>query len=185
MISVEDAGPRISERQLLRAARAGDRGAFADLVRLRVPASFQVAASVIGDDANAADAVQNAFVAAWRELPRLKDLDLFDPWLRRILINECRMQLRQAAHRPSVGDPEHLGELVGASPRSPRAEVLDLLDHAFDRLEPDERILLALYVLERRSLGEIAQALRMPQGTVKLRLHDAREALYLALESTG
>lgn len=186
MTSVEEAGVRVSERQLLRAARTGDRRAFGELVRARVPATFRLAASVLGDTANAVDATQNAFVAAWRELPRLQDLDRFDAWLQRILLNECRMQVRQAGNRLSIAeDPERLAALVGAAPDAPRAEVLDLLDEAFNRLEPDDRIMVALYVLERRSLGDIAEALRMPLATAKLRLHEAREALYVALETAG
>lgn len=180
--TVEQAETAVSERQLVKAARTGDRRAFGQLIRVRTPASFRLAAAILGDNALAVDATQNAFVAAWRELPRLRDLDRFDAWLERVLLNECRMQLRQAGDNRSVlEDPEHLGELVGAASDSPRGEVLNVLDRAFDRLEPDDRIMVVLYVVEHRSLGQIAEALHIPIGTAKVRLHEAREALYVAL----
>jgi RNA polymerase sigma-70 factor (ECF subfamily) len=173
----------VSQRQLLRAARAGDRRAFGELVRLKIPGSFRLAAGILGNEPDAADAVQNAFVAAWRELPRVSDLDGFDAWLRRILVNECRMQLRQTGRRSAVpNDSEGLGALVSSAPAmSARVEVLNVLERAFEQLEPDDRILVALQLLENRSLSEIADALHMPLGTAKVRLHEARQALHQEL----
>ena len=181
-VEVTDAGA-ISERQLLRAARSGDRRAFAELVRHKLPGSYRFAAGVLGSDADAADATQNAFIAAWRELPRYQDVDRFDAWLHRILVNECRMQLRSATSRGlPADDPERIGALVGATAgSSPRAEALDLLERAFEELAPDDRLLIVMHYLEHRPLAEAAVALRMPVGTAKVRLHEAREALERAL----
>jgi RNA polymerase sigma-70 factor, ECF subfamily len=172
----------VSERQRLRAARSGDLRAFGELVRLKLPETFRLAAAILGNEADAADATQNVFIAAWRELARSRDIDPFDGWLLKILINECRMQFRHAGRgRQRTDDPEDIGGLVGAAPTTPRAEALDLLERAFEALEPDDRVLVVLYVLEGRPLVEIAGALHMPPGTAKVRLHEARETLERAL----
>src|SRR5918994_3092378 len=167
---VADGG--VSDRQLLRGARNGDRRAFAELIRLKVPTSFRFAAAVLGNDADAADATQNAFIAAWRELPRFRDVDRFEPWLRRILVNECRMQLRHRGRgETGAPDPEGIGSLVGASAATnPRADALEALTHAFDRLDADDRILVVMQLLESRSIGDMAEAVRMPIGTTRVRL---------------
>ena len=87
------------DRELLVRARAGDREAFEQIVLAKGEPFFRTALAIVGNDADARDATQETFVAAWRSLPGLRDLDRFDAWLGRILINECRMSLR---HRRRV-----------------------------------------------------------------------------------
>jgi RNA polymerase sigma-70 factor (ECF subfamily) len=175
----------VSRRQLVAAARTGDREAFGQLMLATTPASYRLASAILGSD-DAADATQNALVAAWRELPRLRDPERFDPWFRRILVNECRMQLRrhgQSREVPLPDDPEGLGRLVGASRPLPQVEAVDLMERAFERLDPDDRVLIVLHHLDDRPLNEIAEVVHMPLGTVKWRLHEARRALLQALEA--
>jgi RNA polymerase sigma-70 factor (ECF subfamily) len=66
-----------------------------------------------------------------------------------------------------------------------RIEVLDLLESAFEGLDPDDRAMVVMHHLEDRPLAEIAEAMHMPVGTVKWRLHEARQALQRALEAVG
>src|SRR5688572_10612863 len=82
------------DRELLARARAGDREAFDLIVVTKGEAAFRTAAAILGNEADARDATQETFVAAWRRLADLRELDRFDAWLGRILINECRMALR-------------------------------------------------------------------------------------------
>lgn len=176
----------VSRRQLVAAARTGDREAFGQLMLATTPASYRLASAILGSDDAAADATQNALVAAWRELPQLRDPERFDPWFRRILVNECRMQLRrhgQSREVPLPDDLEGLGRLVGASRPLPRVEAVDLMERAFERLDPDDRVLIVLHHLDDRPLNEIAEVVHMPLGTVKWRLHEARRALLQALEA--
>ena len=175
----------------LRAARAGDTAAFEAIVATRIAGAYRLAAAILGRDADPADAVQNALVAAWRELPRLRELDRFDAWFHRILVNECRMQVRRTSRSREVnaGDAvnaawDRMDDLAQATTLD-RIEVLDLLEGAFQTLDPDDRAMVVMHHLEGRPLAEIAEALHMPVGTVKWRLHEARQALQRALEAVG
>ena len=175
----------------LRAARAGDPAAFEAIVATRIAGAFRLAAAILGRDADPADAVQNALVAAWRELPKLRELDRFDAWFHRILVNECRMQVRRTSRSREVfaGDAvnsswDQLDDLAQATTLD-RIEVLDLLEGAFQALDPDDRAMVVMHHLQDRPLAEIAEAMHMPVGTVKWRLHEARQALQRALEAVG
>ena len=83
------------ERSLVERARAGDADAFDQLVRGRIDAVYRVALAILGNGADARDATQDAFVSAWRNLPRLRDLERFDAWLHRITVNAAKMVLRR------------------------------------------------------------------------------------------
>ena len=194
------------ERELVDRARAGDRDAFDALVRPRVGTMYHTALAILGHPADADDATQEAFIAAWRRLDGLRDLDSFDGWLTRILVNACRSAIRRRTRRrvrelamapaPGAGLASGAGrsELVGegwldqvamSAPRFDEAAAdTDRFDRAFERLSVDERFLLVLHHLEGRPLAEIGLRLGIPPGTVKSRLHRARAALEAALAET-
>jgi RNA polymerase sigma-70 factor (ECF subfamily) len=133
---------------------------------------------------DAAGAAQDAFTAAWRELPRLRDPRGFDAWFDRILVNACRMQVRRhPAHGRAVGD-EALARLrtAAGSPTLDEAAVLDILDDGFELLDADDRAMLALWLVGARSVSDIGLVLHLPVGTVKWRLHEARRVLGSVLE---
>lgn len=177
------------DAKYIRAARAGDPVAFERLVAARIAAAYRLAAAILGYGADPADAVQNALVAAWRELPRLRDPEHFDAWFHRILVNECRMQVRSRSRAREVSfDDAGDGawdRLEAASPTATldRIEVLDLLEAAFEHLDAEDRAMVVMHHLEGRPLAEISSAMHMPVGTVKWRLHEARQALQRALEA--
>ena len=79
----------------VREARAGSTDAYELVVQGVIGWAYRVASAILRSEDAAADATQNALVAAWRELPQLREPEQFDPWFRRILVNECRMQLRR------------------------------------------------------------------------------------------
>jgi RNA polymerase sigma-70 factor (ECF subfamily) len=170
-------------------ARSGDTMAFESLIVPRLPGAFRLASAILGSEADAADATQNALLAAWRELPRLRGADHFDAWLHRILVNECRMQVRRRGRvREIPMGPEAGPDAQGAARTTAtldRIEVMDLLEDAFEQLDPEDRAMVAMHHLEDRPLAEIAASLHMPVGTVKWRLHEARQALQRALEAMG
>ena len=174
---------RLDDQGLLRRARGGDAKAFDAVAGARIPEAYRLAMAILGSEAAAADATRNALIAAWRELPRLRDLGQFDAWFRRILVNECRMQVRHQARR---GEVERIdaGPLMpppapaGARSTPELVEVLNLLERAFDRLGADDRAMVVLHHLEGRPIGEIAAILHMPIGTVKWRLHEAHGVLH-------
>jgi RNA polymerase sigma-70 factor (ECF subfamily) len=173
------------ERAAVERARAGDADAFASLVDRRIDALFRTAVAILRDEADARDAVQETLVGAWRELPALRDVDRFDAWLGRSLVNRCRSALRSRSRRrireisaademlPDRGDP-------GGGMADTLSNV-DAIRRAFDRLSAAERTVLVLHHVEQRPIAEIAPLLGVAPGTVKWRLHEARRALQHAL----
>ena len=184
---------RSPDEALVQRARLGDAAAFDRLVASRIDRCYRLAWSILLNDADAADATQDAFVAAWRELPRLRDASAFDGWLNRIVANAARMARRHrvrlrevAVASPSSSDegpePERADEPYA------RTEIDDVVDldaigRAFDRLKPHERAILTLHHVDERPVDEIARTLGIPAGTAKSRLHSARRALERAMEA--
>ncbi len=182
---------RLDDQGLIQRARDGGADSFEALAAGRIPVAYRLASAIVGSQAAAAAATQNALLAAWRELPNLRDLERFDAWFHRILVNECRMQVR---HQPRQHEVEIAGTGPDSVPSNPQGadastlqlvDVLDLLEGAFERLEPDDRAMVVLHHLEGRPLAEIAALLHMPVGTVKWRLHQSRDVLQHALEAVG
>jgi RNA polymerase sigma-70 factor (ECF subfamily) len=174
-----------TQTDLVQRAARGDRAAFEHLVAHRADQAFRTARAILGNESDAKDATQNAFLSAWRELPRLRDVERFDAWLGRILVNACRAQIRRrgrvreislddAHDRPSTGPA--ISDQVGET---------DMLGRAFDRLAPEKRAILVLHYLQHEPVAAIAASIGVPVGTVKWRLHDARGALERALRVEG
>ena len=83
------------DRDLVERARAGDRDAFASLVHQVSDRLYAVAFRILRDTGLAEDALQNALVTAWRQIPHLRDADRFDAWIHRVLINSCYVEARR------------------------------------------------------------------------------------------
>ena len=178
---------------LVRRARTGDAAAFGVLVDTRIDRCYRLAWSILSNDADAADATQDALLAAWRQLPRLRDAAAFDGWLNRIVANAAlmarrhRLRLREVSVAPiHPGDTPHEPE----PPPDLRARTAfddvvdnDAIGRGFDRMRPQDRMILVLHHVEERPVAEIARSLGIPVGTVKSRLHAARGALEKAMEA--
>ena len=183
-----------ADEALVRRARLGDAAAYNALVSTRIDRCYRLAWSILLNDADAADATQDAFVLAWRQLPRLRDPKVFDGWLNRIVANAARMSRRHrvrlrevavASSRSDESPPIAHGQAPDLFARSQIDDVAeaDALGRAFDRLRPDERAILALHHVDERPVSEIASTLGIPTGTAKWRLHAARRALERAMEA--
>lgn len=173
---------------LLERAAAGDVEAFDVLIRPRLDKLFRMAIAITHSETDARDAVQEACVAAWRQLPKLRDRDRFDSWLAQILVNACRAHLRRQ-HRTSVreisvGEPGDESTAAGFSTGGHGEQIAEVeaIRRAFDRLDPDLRALLVLHYQEEQPLADIARTLGAPVGTIKWRLSNARKALDQALK---
>jgi RNA polymerase sigma-70 factor (ECF subfamily) len=182
-----------ADDDLVERARHGDATAFDALVASRLDRCYRLAWSILLNDADAADATQEAFLAAWRQLPRLRDASAFDGWLNRIVANAARMtrrhriRLREVQVRPLGGEAAaEAGATTPAVDASTsdfeRVHEADAIGRAFDRLREHERLILALHYVEERPVAEIARTLGVPVGTAKWRLHAARQALEQAME---
>jgi RNA polymerase sigma-70 factor (ECF subfamily) len=178
---------------LVRRARTGDAAAFERLVDTRIDRCYRLAWSILSNDADAADATQEALVAAWRQLPRLRDPAAFDGWLNRIVANAAlmarrhRVRLREVSVQPAnpgdtASQPEPQPDRHARTPIDDVADN-DAIGRAFDRLRPQDRIILVLHHVEERPVAEIARSLGIPVGTAKWRLHAARIALEKAMEA--
>jgi RNA polymerase sigma-70 factor (ECF subfamily) len=180
-----DIGGAVSDLDVER-ARAGDVDAFVALIERRQERMVRVASAILGNRSDADDAIQEALVSVWRELPRLRVVGQFDAWADRILVNACRLVLRRR-RRQSLREIAPIDVLAGNAPAGgPAHEVAaasrDAFGRAFDTLDVDARALLVLRHLEDRSIAVIAEVLAIPEGTVKSRLFTARRALEHAIE---
>lgn len=169
------------DRELLVRARAGDREAFELIVVAKGEPLFRTALAILGNEADARDATQEAFVASWRRFADLRDIDRFDAWLGRIMINQCRMALRsrRRVREVSVDDSPD----SQARPTSSEGGFSTDFDASFARLSVDQRAILVLHHLHGYGVREIGVWLGIPSGTVKWRLSRARNALRKELES--
>jgi len=180
---------RSAEDSLLDRAASGQPEAFDALIRPRLDRLYRLAVTITRSEADARDAVQEACVLAWRELPRLRDRARFDSWLSQILVNSCRGLLRRQrrvrVREIGVDEPEAGAPGSGAYQTGGEGEQIaevELIRRAFDRLDTDTRALLAMHYVEGRPLAEIARIAGAPVGTIKWRLSNARRALDRALE---
>jgi RNA polymerase sigma-70 factor, ECF subfamily len=158
--------------ELVERARAGDADAFDQLARARIDAVYRTAIGILGNSADARDATQEALVSAWRSLRSLRDTDHFDAWMRAITVNAARM----VARRRRVREIPMTAYLEQAD-LDPGAVSAADFDAVFDRLTVDQRALLLAHHLDGESVAQLAVRLGIPEGTVKSRLHTARQAL--------
>ncbi len=175
-------GMRMLDRDLVEAAQRGDQSAFVDLVRLRGDHLFAIAQRILRDVDRAEDALQDALVIAWRDLPSLRDPDRFDAWVHRLLTNIC---ISQAARERRRVTQLRLMPQDQAAPADDLLSVADRdqLDRGFRRLTPNERAIIVLHHFVGYPLSEIAEMLGIPPGTVRSRLHHAHRAMRAALEA--
>lgn len=164
-------------------AQRGDQDAFAVLVRTHGDRLFGVARRILRNIDLADDAVQQALVVAWRELPNLREVDRFEPWSVRILVRIC-FELARASRQTSV----HIVQLeIAVEPQTPdESESVarrDQLERGFRRLPPEQRALLVLRHYLGLEPAEIAEVLDIPAGTVRSRLHYAHREMRAALEA--
>jgi len=162
---------------------AGDQGAFSVLAAARMNRLYRVATLIVRDHDAAADAVQDALLAAWRDLPSLREVASFDAWLRRLLVRACH---RAAAKRRRSAVVEIPLDLAGAALDVDHPRVLaisDQLDRGFRNLTHDQRVVIVLRHYLGLTLAETADAIGVPIGTVQSRLNRAIQALRAALDA--
>ena len=167
---------------LIEAARRGDGMAFESLVTSRLERTYRIALATLGSEADARDAVQETWVAVWRNLPSLADIDRFDSWVDSIVVNACRMAIRKRGRVREIALVDDF-DRGAPGPGPDQISERDVLDRAFGRLSVDHRAILVLHHLEEQPLAAIAARLGIPVGTAKSRLFAARAALQESLEA--
>jgi RNA polymerase sigma-70 factor (ECF subfamily) len=161
-------------------ASGGDHDAFAVLVRASVARLDAAARLILRDRELAGDAVQEAFIRAWRNLPGLRDPDRFDGWLHRLLVRSCIDALRRRRARPIEVELEPIHEPMGADLASDVVN-RELIDDALRRLDPTWRAVVVLHYFLGMPLPEAASVLGIPLGTAKSRLHRSLGLMRLAI----
>ena len=170
------------QQELVERAQRGDHDAFAALAGAALFRLDAAARLILRDPDQAKDAVQEALVRAWRDLPTLRSPDRFDAWLHRLLYRACIDESRRLRrhrvdieltpiHSPVVDD--------GVSMTDDR----DQLERGFSRLEPEARALIVLHHYLDLPLPEVANVLGIPLGTAKSRLHRALQSMRAALDA--
>jgi RNA polymerase sigma-70 factor (ECF subfamily) len=186
-----------TDAELATACGNGHPAAFGELVLRHQDRAYNLAYRLTGSHEDAADAVQEAFLKAYRAMPSFRRQSSFYTWLFRILVNEVRSKRRSgASRRPAfsldAAESRSAGPIAdgpaglpsdGPDPaeQASLAERRQIVEVALQSLEFDQRTIIALRDLEGRDYAEIAEVLGCAQGTVKSRLHRARMALKDAL----
>jgi RNA polymerase sigma-70 factor, ECF subfamily len=185
------------ERQLLDRLRQNDGTAFEELVRTESSRLLSVARRILRNDEDARDAVQEAFLSAFRALPEFNGQSRLATWLHRIVVNAALMKLRARSRRPEVSiedllprflEDGHHAEPVGKwAPvdvlliqRETRARLLEVLD----TLPENYRTVVMLRDIEELDTETTARLLSLTPNAVKIRLHRARQALVRQLAPT-
>jgi RNA polymerase sigma-70 factor, ECF subfamily len=184
----------LDDDALLRRIRAGDRDAFTDLMRRYNRRLYRVARSVLRDDAEAEDALQDAYLQAYRALPAFRGESALGTWLTRIVVNAALMRRRKTGRLAEVIE---LGADVGADvdasphdrpdePAQPelaalRAQTRRLIETGIDKLPAAFRTVFVLRAVEELTVEETAATLDIPEATVRTRYFRARAMLREAL----
>ena len=145
---------------------------------------YAVAFRILRDTGLAEDALQNALVMAWRQIPHLRDPERFDAWIHRVLVNSCYVEHRRGRHwtvevraLPDIDAPGR--RLTRATSTADRDE----LERAFRKLPLDQRSVFVMHHYVGLPLVEVAETLGIPAGTARSRLHYATRALRSAVEA--
>jgi RNA polymerase sigma-70 factor (ECF subfamily) len=178
--------PLGEEAQLIARIRAGDARAMETVMRKHNRTLYRTARAILRNDAEAEEAVQDAYLKGFRTLDRFRQESKLSTWLVRIVANEALMRRRRrtgenAAVIPITGteDPMESGE--GPERAAERGELRRLLERRIDRLPDDYRVVFMLRALEEWSVEETAAALGIPEPTVRTRFFRARALLRNAL----
>lgn len=180
-----------ADRALIEALRAGEPGAYEELLRTHGGRLLAVARRLLSNEEDARDAVQEAFLNAFKNIDRFEGGSLLSTWLHRIVVNVSLMKLRRRKRKPeesldhllpAFNDKGHFVERF-ASMDEPVDERLSRLEDqaavraAIDRLPDQYRTVLLLRDIEGMGTAEVADKLGITANAAKLRLHRARQAL--------
>jgi RNA polymerase sigma-70 factor (ECF subfamily) len=183
-------GPAPDDTTLAARITAADQSAFELLMRRHNGRLFRVARSILKDDADAEDALQDAYLDAYRNMARFRGDSQLGTWLVRIVVNRALMRLRRTRKDPVVvpmgartgerdASPADYPDVTSESPATAavRGEVRRLLERRIDELPVTFRTVFVLREVEELSVEEVSACLEIPAATVRTRLFRARALL--------
>jgi RNA polymerase sigma-70 factor (ECF subfamily) len=186
----------LDDDALLRRIRAGDRDAFSLLMRRYNRRLYRVARSILRDDAEAEDALQDAYLQAYRALPAFRGESALGTWLTRIVVNAALMRQRKTGRLAEVIELAADYDAEAAAPHSPddspsdveqpdlaafRGQTRRLIETGIDKLPAAFRTVFVLRAVEELTVEETAATLGIPEATVRTRYFRARAMLREAL----
>jgi RNA polymerase sigma-70 factor (ECF subfamily) len=171
----------LADDELLVRHHGGDAAAFGVLVARHRDRAWAVALRTLGDPSDAADAVQDAFVKAYRTAGSFRGDAQFSTWLHRIVVNCCLDLLRRSRVRPTVPLDETSAAVADPSDPMARTELGHDVVAALRQVSADQRAAIVLVDVEGYSVEEAAALLGVPAGTVKSRCHRGRVQLAVLL----
>ena len=171
-----------TDDDLVRRVTGGDAGSYAILVERYYERSLRFGLRMLGNRADAEEAVQNAFVRVYRALDKYDARSRFESWLFQIVANQCRTLGAKRRRRERTFVPIDATHDFGEPPAA--AEVYRSMDvqRALDQLSPDQREALLMFYMEDRSYEDIADVTGLGVSALKMRVKRAREQLRKALE---
>ncbi len=177
-----------SDEALVTAARRGDATAFDALVRAHTTRMYRVALRILGDPSEAEDAVQDAWVSAWRSLSSFRSDASAGTWLFRIVTNAALSQVRRRRSTVPLDPADDTAGPAAPAHADPersalRGEEVDRVHRAIATLEPSQRVPLVLRELEGLSYEEVADVLDVNPAALRSRLHRARASLLATLRN--
>lgn len=173
------------ERSLIRRCKQRDEAALADLIRLKREKVFRVALNIVGDEDDAKDIAQLAFVRLWQAIGSFKESRRFDPWLFRIVVNLSLDHYRRT-RRAATLHPEEPGPEPGPPPGTMesaqdaalyRADIRRVFNEASRRLSPQQRAAFSLREIEGLSTEDAARVMGIRAATVRNHVFQARRVL--------
>jgi len=174
------------EASLIRQIAAGGRSEFEQLMRLHNRRLYRIARATLGDHAEAQDAMQEAYLAAYRSIGQFRGDAAIATWLSRLVLNECLGRLRRSARRqnviPLVSSNSEINTVANGDSELPdrilgRAEMRALLERKLDDLPQSFRVVFILRSVEELSVQETAQCLGIREATVRSRHFRAKSLL--------
>lgn len=178
-----------NEKLLVSKAKAGDVAAFEQLIEAYQKKVYNLALRMTGNQEDAADLAQEAFIRVFRSISGFKEQSSFSTWIYRITTNVCLDEIRKRKNRKVISidedihmdDGEMKRQIVSDDPlpdkMAERAELRNIVNDAINSLPEDQKVVITLRDLNGLSYEEIAQVLGIPGGTVKSRINRARQAL--------
>jgi RNA polymerase sigma-70 factor (ECF subfamily) len=175
--------------ELVRRIVAGDRASFELLMRRCNARLYRLARAVLRDDAEAEDALQEAYLSAYRALGQYRGDAALSTWLSRLVLNECMSRVRKTARRQNlfpIVTAEEMDDMPSSDDNRPdhallRGQLRSLIERKLDELPQDFRTVFVLRAVEELSVEETAACLGIPEPTVRTRHYRARSLLREAL----
>jgi RNA polymerase sigma-70 factor (ECF subfamily) len=169
------------EPEVVQRLKSGDLQALNELMNQYKSDLYRLAYRILGNKEDTEEILQDTFLRAYQKIDAYEGRAKLSTWLYRICVNRClnRLESRKARAAKVMGMEaiQNLPARHDTAAEYETAELHETLNHAIDRLKPDQRILISLYYLQAFSCAEISEILQQPLGTVKTHLFRARNSL--------